>query len=159
MNMIDFVRESNRIEGILREPTEAEVRAHRAFLTVDELTVYDLINLVKVLQPNAELRDRFSVPGVRVGGHIAPPSGPDIRGNLENILHRAKNVWYNKIMPFTDEMGDNEWAIHCDYECLHPFTDGNGRSGRALWLWCKGGLAPLGFLHEFYYQTLSSYRK
>jgi hypothetical protein len=37
-----------------------------------------------------------------------------------------------------------------------PTTDGNGRSGRALWLWCMRGRAPLGFLHQFYYQTLGA---
>lgn len=45
-------------------------------------------------------------------------------------------------------------------------TDGNGRSGRALWAWmmlCRGGsygrakVIELGFLHTFYYQTLEHF--
>jgi hypothetical protein len=148
MNLRDFVAESNRIEGILRDPTEQELNAHARFITREKLYVQDVCNLVSVLQPNARLRDNISVPGVRVGAHIAPASGPEIREQLQFLLDEA----------YDDFAAHKAWDIHCRYETLHPFTDGNGRSGRAIWLWHKCGKAPLGFLHEFYYQTLHNYR-
>ena len=48
------------------------------------------------------------------------------------------------------------FAVHVAYENLHPFMNGNGRSGRALWLWHMGGIekVPLGFLRTWYYQSL-----
>ena len=156
-NMANFVRESNRIEGILREPTEEEVHAHYVFCENHTPTVEDVVRLVKVVQPNAVLRDSTNIPGVRVGNHIAPPSSPDIRRHLEEILHSARINWDAKMCGHTTVDTNWIWRLHCDYETLHPFTDGNGRSGRALWLWCMGGRAPLGFLHQFYYQTLSAY--
>ena len=141
MYLLEFVRESNRIEGIVGVRT-GEVEALARFLERPQITVQDLVDLVAVLQPDAKLRDSVEVHGVRVGDHVAPPSGPAIREELERIL----------------KMPGSSFHQHVAYETLHPFTDGNGRSGRALWLHRRGGVAPLGFLHQFYYQTLEHSR-
>lgn len=53
----DFVKESNRIEGIRREPTQAEMDEHDRFLMLDEVTLTDLVQFVSVCQPGAVLRD------------------------------------------------------------------------------------------------------
>lgn len=139
----DFVRESNRIEGILRDPTEEEIKAHHEFLATPHPNIAAVRRLVAVLQPNAALRDRVGMD-VRVGNHIPPRGGPEIASRLGNLLiHMEKHGAYK---------------THIAYEDLHPFMDGNGRSGRALWLWLMGGDAPWGFLHKFYYQTLDATR-
>lgn len=144
MNYRDFVRESNKIEGIIREPTEAEIKRLQQFVLLPRLEVDDIVEFVAFTQPNARLRDNPGVPGVRVGDHIAPPSGPEIRHNLDVILNEMQR----------GNLGT--YDAHCAYLNLHPFTDGNGRSARAIWLWSMNGRAPLGFLHTFYYQTLAN---
>ena len=139
----DFVRESNQIEGILRDPLPSEIAAHEKLLSFDVVTVSALEEFVATVQPGAVLR-RESWQNVQVGNHIAPQGGRGIELSLEIILARAA--------------GRGGYKTHLAYEALHPFMDGNGRSGRALWLWQMGGEAPIGFLHRFYYQTLDDPR-
>lgn len=143
-----FVAESNKIEGIHREPTEAEVAAHEKFLTLRRITLDDLKELVSVLQPDAVIRDNATL-NVRIGNYVPQRGGPGIVKKLENLLSTANQYEWRARMKMAYE-------IHCEYETLHPFMDGNGRSGRALWLWMMDGNAPLGFLHHWYYQSLDA---
>jgi len=145
MNVAEFVRESNKIEGIHREPTQNEIEALDAFLRLESVSVGDLQVFVSINQPGAILREHKHVVNVRVGSHVAPASGPAVRQSLEELLAIVRQ----------DLM--HPYRVHSQYETLHPFTDGNGRSGRALWAWqmVRAGEPPvLGFLHTWYYQSL-----
>ena len=144
--LILFIEQSNLIEGIARKPRDAEFDAHKAFLSLGRVTIPDLEAFVGVVAPGKPLRDQ---PGthVRVGSHVAPPGGPDITTQLQSILDMANS-------------GADPWLVHCRYESLHAFLDGNGRSGRVLWLWQQRGkpLPRLLFLHAAYYASLSAFR-
>jgi hypothetical protein len=142
-----FVRESNRIEGILREPLQREIDAHAAFLALRMVTLADLEAFVADIA-GVPLR-RVVGQDVRVGGHVPPPGGPVIERELNYLLRDVAT-------------GRSPYEVHVDYELLHPFMDGNGRSGRVLWAWQMRdqGQDPfsLPFLHRFYYQTLDAAR-
>ena len=144
-SLLSFQAESNKIEGIITVRTE-EVVALQTFVSLKEISIDSLVDYVAVIQPNARLRRTPDIPGVRVSNHIAPASGQSLMDRLSDLLTK------------TNTGAISAFDAHCTYECLHPFTDGNGRSGRALWLWMNRGHAPLGFLHQFYYDTLSSSR-
>ena len=139
-----FLAESNKIEGIY-VVNHIEVEIARDFLDLPEVDVGSLTAYVDVTQRGAVLRDRLRLD-VRVGSHIAPPGGPHIVHMLNDLLLQVNKA---EITPF---------QAHVEYEHIHPFTDGNGRSGRLLWLWQmmdeKLYAPDLSFLHTFYYQTL-----
>ncbi len=142
-----FIHESNLIEDVVGYSL-AEFNAYQAFLELPEVTVEDVANLVNVAQPGALLRDSFG-RDVYIGDYTPPPGGQAIKTELECIL---KMVVANVRTPLD---------LHLMYEKLHPFMDGNGRSGRALWAWQMLHFYTYdlnqGFLEPFYRSVLREY--
>lgn len=146
MSFEGFLRESLEIEGIFREFTQEEFKATWDFIQLKEVKIADLVELVKVYQPDAVLRTS-PIHKVWIGGKEAPKGGEGLLADLVNLLDD-----FNSHLS-----GKDAYEIHCDYEHLHPFTDGNGRSGRALWankMYQSGYDFQYKFLQMFYYQTL-----
>jgi len=148
INYERFVIESNRIEGILRPPLQTEIVATKVFVESEAPSVETLSTLALVLT-NGEgiLREKESM-NVRVGAHVPPKGGPHIQARLKRLLESIKVA--------------DPLDFHIQYETLHPFLDGNGRTGRALWAWqmwrTDAAFLELGFLHAWYYQTLNKCR-
>ena len=147
-----FVTESNEIERIFREPTKDEIDVTREFIQSEVIIVDTMKDLVSVYQPYAQLRDKSGM-NVQVGNYVAPPGGSEIVTELRDHLVAVQS---GKLSPFESYMR---------YEDLHPFTDGNGRSGRALWAWrlvrtdYARWFEEQGFLKAFHYQTFPARRQ
>ena len=143
-----FLVESNKIEGITGGIENNVLEAIDGFLHLKNITVLDICGVVNLIQPDALFRNKKGL-NVQVGSHVPLFGGPEVETNLTEIIELA-----TVRKPF---------KTHNEYETLHPFTDGNGRSGRILWAWqmISRGIWPgldLGFLHAFYYQSLDSNR-
>jgi len=111
--LIKFIWESDKIEGISRTESMEVFYAYESFLALGTITITDLEQFVSVIEPGAKLRDQKGM-NVHVGNHIPPPGGAIIATRLAALLTSKE-----------------AYRTHLAYEHLHPFTDGNGRSGRA----------------------------
>lgn len=144
ISAINFIKESNKIEGINRELLQEEIAEFNRFMGLEKVQVSDLQKFVEVYQPGAVLRDKDGLD-VGVGGYSPPVGSKYIKDALANLLEDAEK-----------SITASAYKIHNEFETLHPFMDCNGRAGRMLWMW-QMGYAPLGFLHTFYYQALNNY--
>jgi Fic family protein len=97
---------------------------------------------------------RYRTIQVKVGRHLPPPP-QDVSGLMFGLLE-----WWNqesvKISPVLSSA-----ILHYRFEAIHPFADGNGRTGRALALW---ELYRRGFdthhifsVDEFYWEDRARY--
>src|SRR3990167_9521619 len=150
--MSDWIRESNLIEGVI-DPAE-DARSHRAWTWLIRQS-YPVVEfrhtvllelhrkLLRVLNPR--IAGKYRRCRIFVGTH---------EGVHWPMIRRALDDWFvvhgRATLPLEIQ------AAHVAYEAIHPFEDGNGRTGRMLMNWqrVKAGLDPLVILaaecHAYY---------
>lgn len=95
------------------------------------ITTQDLLRLHKIIATDVMDQGkpgRFRDIQVRVGHYIPPP--PDRVSQLVSELLEWWNNYSSKWSPVI-----SSGVVHYQFETIHPFADGNGRTGRALALW------------------------
>lgn len=71
---------------------------------------------------------RYRTIAVRVGSHF-PPAAADVSGLMFELLE----WWNHRSVALSPVLSSA--ILHYRFEHIHPFADGNGRTGRALALW------------------------
>ena len=71
---------------------------------------------------------KYRMMSVRVGNYF-PPSADAVSGLMMELLE-----WWNKEAAKLSPVLSSA-ILHYRFEAIHPFADGNGRTGRALALW------------------------
>ena len=142
---IEFLIENNAIEGV-RDPVMLNQAKH-AWLWLmeqEELTISVVLKLHKLLM----LKDQTLRPNERgylreVPVYVAGKEKLD-----HNFIHEFLDTWCYTTNHLATVL--NPIALHVAYEHIHPFVDGNGRTGRMLLNWTRLKLTdePLLIIHE-----------
>ena len=110
----------------------AGLRFVEKHLTKRPLTHEDILKLHRVIAGGGVMDQgtagRYRTIAVRVGRFVPPPAS-EVSGLMFELLE-----WWNKEAPKLSPVLTSA-MIHYRFESIHPFADGNGRTGRALALW------------------------
>jgi len=71
---------------------------------------------------------RYRTMRVRVGGYVPPPPA-----EVSGLMFELLEWWNNEAVGLSPVLSSA--IVHYRFEAIHPFADGNGRTGRALALW------------------------
>jgi Fic family protein len=104
------------------------VEKHAKKKTIRHEDIFDLHRLLAGQVMDQGEAGRYRTIQVRVGRHF-PPAAADVSGLMFELLD-----WWNKKAPALSPMLSSS-ILHYQFEWIHPFADGNGRTGRALALW------------------------
>jgi Fic family protein len=137
----EWIRESNLIEDV-DDPLE-DARSFRAWkwFVAQPISLETILKLhrrimFKKLPP--EEKGHWRTCQAWVGGHEGYPW---------NSLPSAMKAWLHNSFVLNPHGPMDEWcrSAHVDFERIHPFIDGNGRTGRMILNYhrVKNGLEPL----------------
>lgn len=133
MKTPEWIRESNLIEGV-DDPLE-DRRSCRAWLWFRKqpLTLKTILKLHRKimwvhLDSDREHRGQWRTLGVQVGGRICTHF---------TTVPRMMAEWLHNWNTVTPNCPLENWfkVAHVNFEQIHPFVDGNGRTGRMIMNW------------------------
>ena len=123
----EFLRESNKIEGVHSEEMfEDALKAWRYLARQKELTYEVVLETHRLLMVNSKLEDKY-IGKIRdcdvfIGGRA---------GLSPNLIRGALSSWLKDVetsVRIPGEDGKHFKLDHIEYERIHGFADGNGRT-------------------------------
>lgn len=148
----EFLRESNAIEQVVDEDSLKQAQyAWEYLISQPQLTVGAILKTHKILMLHQNLQPNekgyFRTVGVTIGGR---------HGMEWEIIREVIEQWVDIANEHVESYppAEREEKIRNDhilYETIHPFVDGNGRTGRMFMNWQRvnAGL-PLLIIHADY---------
>ena len=148
MEIMAFLQESNAIEGVYDTQSLAYAKKAWDFLIKqEELTVAVILQTHKILMKGKPLQESeigfFRRAPVWIGGH----EGLNFLKIPEAVDSWLLDVETSIKIPGNE--GNNIKLDHIEFERIHPWIDGNGRTGRMFLNYqrVKAGL-PILIIHE-----------
>lgn len=170
--------ELGRSESVLGVSQQAQLVANNmtvvrdattALVEADEVTVDHVVDLQRALLPDEPrhhgLRDVQNWIGGSdwhpIDADFAPPDPERVPALMADLMHYLNGAAHSPVVQAA--------LVHAQFETIHPFTDGNGRVGRALvhTVLARRGLTPtavlpvslvLATLRDEYVGGLTAYR-
>lgn len=153
---MEFLKESNAIEGVYDEQSlKNAIWAFNFLMARDTIDPYLVLQVHEILMKDVgawsepkllpKYRGVIRDCDVYIGGH---------KGMHPDVIKKELELWCDK-MNYKSILSKNaiEYVIskdlHIEYEKIHPFVDGNGRTGRMFMNWyrIKNGI-PILIIHE-----------
>lgn len=168
-NIYKFIRESNLIENIIDDDInnpfmyshiEAFDYAKSCAKNKEPLDIKELHRTLmkEILKNEKGMPGEYRKVQVYVGNHI-PPKAEVIDLMMEDYSSRLNAALSGK---YVENM---EWDFHNEFEYIHPFIDGNGRTGRLILNYIRKWYFPEELIvvknenKKLYYTMLDVYEK
>ena len=104
------------------------IEQHPAKAKITHADIYKLHHIVAADVMDQGQAGQYRIFDVRVGAHIAPP-----HATVMELMTDLLNWWHTEAPLLSPILSSA--ILHFRFEDIHPFADGNGRTGRALALW------------------------
>lgn len=151
--VIEFLRESNAIEGVYDDASLEQAKvAWEYLMSQDKMTPSVVLKTHKLLMLNQkglmpDEKGYFRRRSVWIGGHEAMHYAK-IEGEMK-VWCGVMNLFPNRPRLTADMKEQRSRRLHVEYEKVHPFVDGNGRTGRMFMNWWRlRNRLPLLIIHE-----------